>query len=153
PSTSAFSSGSIFLSKDSSPFVPASVHCHPRESGGPRGVTYGCPGRPTFAGVTPKVTLPQLLPVRNPDVLHLDGVAQQDGAFGGGGIVPVRGEAVVDERALEVADGEPLGRRRRRLRAEHPERVDVVVLSQGLGQRLARTGDDVDDAGGHIGRL
>ena len=76
--------------------------------------------------------------VGDPDVLHLRGAAQEVVALE---LVAV-GEVVVEAAAgpglLEVADRGLLHRRRELGVAGDPERVDAVVLGEGLGQR-ART--------------
>src|ERR1700759_738707 len=73
-----------------------------------------------------KVT--SLISIGNPDILHLHRMAEQDRTLARRPVVPIERQAVVDQRALEIADRQPFRRRRGGLGAERPERVDIVVL-------------------------
>jgi len=76
-----------------------------------------------------------LLSVRNPDVLHLRGFPQEFSAFAVPAVLPVP-RMPLHPRPLHVARRRPLDLGTRRLTAEVPHRIHVVVLSQHFRERV-----------------
>src|SRR5579872_5735486 len=94
--------------------------------------------------------LPNSLPVRHPDVLHLASMVQEMSALGGGLVKPIEYAAFVRPDLLQIADRGGLHRRAPFLRAEVPDRIQIIVLGQGLGQLRLVAADDVHDTAGQV---
>src|SRR5690606_3944816 len=89
--------------------------------------------------------------VGNPNVFDVSGGSQKLLAGTLFGVKPVPRTAVVDPGALEVARGGPFDHCAALGGAEVPDGVHVVVFGQDLEQGVPVSGDDIDDAGGHVG--
>src|SRR5690554_1447890 len=88
--------------------------------------------------------------VRNPDVLDLGGLGQKivtlETTVG-----QIELKATGGPCLLEIADRGLFHHCRRVGAADKPQAVHTIMLGQGLGQRHAIAGDDIDHAIGHIG--
>ncbi len=92
----------------------------------------------------------ELLSIGHPDVLHLGRMMKKPAAFRLLGVHPVNGAALVCPDLLQVPDGAKLDLVGHGLVPEAPDRVDVVVLRERLGEFAGAAGDEVDDAAGEV---
>src|SRR5690242_7118795 len=98
----------------------------------------------------PSAVLDTSLPVRNPDVLHLNCVLQVPPAFPLIVVEPIDRTSFIRKYLLEVADGKGLNLRGRAFVRETPDGIEVIVLGQHFRKLCGTASDDVYDASWQI---
>src|SRR5579863_5891407 len=91
-----------------------------------------------------------LLPVRNPDVLHLRGMVQVPAAFRLLHIEPVDGAAFIGKHLLQIPHRESLCRCRVSSIRKTPDCIYIVVFGNGLEQLRCGPGHNIDHASRQI---
>src|SRR2546430_17567015 len=87
-----------------------------------------------------------LFSVRNPDVLHLNGVLEEEMAFALFGGEPIESTAFVGPNLFQVADGQRFRLRAGGFITEAPDGVNVIVFSQRLEQIGRSAGNNIEYA-------